>query len=73
MTDIQRKGIEILNGIMDGSRKFSEDDYFFLMSFIIDRPQEIAVPTPYPVIQPWVPPTVQPWYGQRYEITCKAE
>ena len=78
MTEQQRKAIEILNGIkseqkLDGEQVISEDDYFFLLSFIIDKPQEITVPAPYPVIQPWQPPTIQPYYGQRWEITCKAE
>ncbi len=78
MTEQQRKAIEILNGIkseqkLDGEQVISEDDYFFLLSFIIDKPQEISVPTPYPVIQPWQPPTIQPYYGQRWEVTCKMQ
>ena len=78
MTEQQRKAIEILNGIkneqkLDGEQVISDDDYFFLLSFIIDKPQEISVPTPYPVIQPWQPPTIQPYYGQRWEVTCKVD
>lgn len=81
MTEQQRKGIEILNNLKaskwaDGTPVISDDDYFFLMSFIIDKPQEISVPTPYPVtlpVQPWQPPSIQPLYGQRWEITCKVE
>ena len=58
MTEQQRKAIEILNGIkneqkLDGEQVISNDDYFLLLSFIIDKPQEIGVPTPHPVIQPW--------------------
>lgn len=78
MTEQQRKGIEILNDLKankydDGTPVISDDDYFFLLSFIIDKPQEICVPTPYPVIQPYQPPTIQPLYGQRWEVTCKVE
>lgn len=78
MTEQQRKAIEILNGIkneqkLDGEQVISDDDYFFLLSFIIDKPQEISVPIPYPVIQPWQPPTIQPYYGQRWEVTCKMQ
>lgn len=77
MTEQQRKAIEILNGIkneqkLDGEQVISDDDYFFLLSFIIDKPQEITV-APYPVIQPWQPPTIQPYYGQRWEVTCKMQ
>jgi hypothetical protein len=58
MTEQQRKAIEILNGIkneqkLDGEQVISDDDYFFLLSFIIDKPQEITV-APYPVIQPFI-------------------
>ena len=59
MTEQQRKAIEILNGIkneqkLDGEQVISDDDYFFLLSFIIDKPQEITV-APCPVIQPFQP------------------
>ena len=75
MTDQQRKAIEILNDIkneqkLDGEQIISDDDYFFLLSFIIDKPQEITV-APYPVIQPLQPLT--PCYGQRWEVTCKMQ
>ena len=75
MTEQQRKAIEILNGIkneqkLDGEQIISDDDYFFLLSFIIDKPQEITV-APYPVIQPFQPLT--PYYGQRWEVTCKVD
>lgn len=81
MTEQQRKGIEILNDLKagrydDGTPVISDDDYFFLLSFIIDKPQEISVPTPSPVmvpVQPWLPPTIQPYYGQRWEVTCKMQ
>ena len=77
MTEQQRKGIEILNNLKadksgDGTPFISDDDYFFLLSFIIDKPQEITIPTPYPIIQPWQP-TIQPYYGQRWEVTCKVD
>lgn len=57
MTEQQRKAIEILNGIkneqkLDGEQVISDDDYFFLLSFIIDKPQEITI-APCPVIPPF--------------------
>ena len=75
MTEQQRKAIEILNGIkneqkLDGEQVISDDDYFFLLSFIIDKPQEITV-APYPVFQPFQPLTQ--YYGQRWEVTCKMQ
>ena len=75
MTEQQRKAIEILNGIkyeqkLDGEQVISDDDYFFLLSFIIDKPQEITV-APYPVIQPFQPLT--PYYGQQMEVTCNVK
>lgn len=75
MTEQQRKGIEILNDLKanrydDGTPVISDDDYFFLLSFIIDKPQEITV-APYPVIQPFQPLT--PYYGQHWEVTCKVK
>ncbi len=75
MTDKQRKAIEILNGIkseqkLNGEQLISDDDYFFLLSFIIDKPQEITI-APYPVIQPLQPLT--PYYGQPWEVTCKVD
>ena len=78
MTEQQRKGIEILNDLKanrydDGTPVISDDDYFFLLSFIIDKPQEISVPTPYPVIQPWPSQPLIPYYGQRWEVTCKVD
>ena len=78
MTEQQRKGIEILNGLKanryeDGTPVISDDDYFFLLSFIIDKPQEISIPTPYPVIQPWPTQPLTPYYGQRWEVTCKVQ
>lgn len=77
MTEQQRKAIEILNDLKagrndDGTPVISDDDYFFLLSFIIDK-QEITVPMPYPVIQPWTTQPLAPYYGQRWEITCKME
>ena len=78
MTEQQRKAIEILNGIkneqkLDGEQVISDDDYFFLLSFIIDKPQEITVPTPYPINQPWPAQPLTPYYGQRWEVTCKVD
>ena len=78
MTEQQRKGIEILNDLKanrydDGTPVISDDDYFFLLSFIIDKPQEITVPAPYPVIQPWPLQPLTPYYGQRWEVTCKVD
>ena len=84
MTEQQRKGIEILNNLKagkheDGTPMLSDDDYFFLMSFIIDKPQEVYVPQVIPQVVPqWpLPGTTQPMWGpdhfQRWEITCKAE
>lgn len=66
MTDQQRKGIEILNEIKS-KNNISDDDYYFLLSFIIDGPTYLPqiVPVPYQ------PPIIQPYYGQQYEVTCK--
>lgn len=75
MTEQQRQGIEILNRIRadvkdDGTPVISEDDYFHLLSFIIDRHQETQyvtqiVPAPYPS-------PILPYYDcQRWETTCK--
>jgi hypothetical protein len=77
MTEQQRKAIEILNGlrepmVLSEERAISDDDYFFLLSFIVDKPQEITVPTPYPVIQPLPYQPLTPFYGQRWEVTCSA-
>ena len=78
MTEQQRKAIEILNGIkseqkLDGEQVISDDDYVFLLSFILDKPQEISIPTLYPVIQPWPSQPLTPYYGQRLEVTCKVD
>ena len=78
MTEQQRKAIEILNHlraplVLSEDSAIDDDEYFFLLSFIIDKPQEIRVTTPYPVIQPYQPPAIQPLYGQRWEVTCKVE
>ena len=78
MTEQQRKAIEILNGIRDernekGLRIINDDDYYFLLSFIIDKPTEITVPAPYPVIQPWQTQPLEPFYTRRFEITCKVD
>ena len=76
MTEQQRKAIGILNQlhspmVLSEEEALKDDDYFFLLSFVIDKPQEISVPTPYPVIQPWSPQPLTPYYGQRWEVTCK--
>lgn len=78
MTEQQRKGIEILNDLKarkseDGTPVISNDDYFFLLDFIINKPQETIVPAPYPVIQPWPSQPLTPYYGQRWEVTCKMQ
>lgn len=77
MTEQQRKAIEILNSlrepmILSEERALSEDDYFFLLSLIIDKPHEVYIPQPSPNITPW-PPSIQPYYGSRWEVTCKPE
>lgn len=51
MTPQQRKAIEILNVLRSEDQVISEDDYFFLMSFIIDQPTEVTR-APIPPIQP---------------------
>ena len=76
MTEQQRKAIEILNHlraplVLSGDSAIDDDDYFCLLSFIIDKPQEISVPTPYPVIQPWPAQPLTPIYGQWWEVTCE--
>ena len=76
MTEQQRKAIEILNSLhspmyLSEEKALEDDDYFFLLSFIIDRPQEIHIPQPYPVIpQQWPPEPIQPYYGNRFNVTC---
>ena len=76
MTEQQRKGIEILNNLRaekfdDGTPILSGDDYFFLLSFIVDKQNEVQyVPQIVPTIWPANP--VSPLYGQRWEITCSA-
>lgn len=76
MTEQQRKGIEILNNIKaekfdDGTPILSDDDYFFLLSFIVDKQQEVQyVPQVVPTVWPTNP--ISPLYGQRWEITCSA-
>lgn len=59
MTEQQRKGIEILNNLKaekfdDGTPILSDDDYFFLLSFIVDKQNEVQ----------YVPQTVRR-YGQQ--------
>lgn len=72
MTEQQRKAIEILNSIkeqkhIDGSGNrvsvISEDDYFFLLSFIIDKQETVVYPWTQPYM-PWTSPIVT------YETTC---
>jgi hypothetical protein len=76
MTEQQRKGIEILNNLKaekfdDGTPIISDDDYFFLLSFIVDKQNEVQyVPQIVPTIWPTNP--ISPLYGQRWEITCSA-
>ena len=76
MTEQQRKGIEILNNLKaekfdDGTPIISDDDYFFLLSFIVDKQEVQYVPQVVPTVWPGLPST-QPLYGQRWEITCSA-
>ena len=73
MTEQQRKGIEILNNLKaekfdDGTPILSDDDYFFLLSFIVDKQNEVQyVPRIVPQIVPTNP--VTPLNG-RWEVTC---
>lgn len=77
MTEQQRKGIETLNNLKaekfeDGTPILSDDDYFFLLSFIVDKQHEVQyVPQIVPTIWPTDP--VSPLYGKRWEITCSAK
>ena len=80
MTVQQRKAIGILNNLRtekndDGTPVMSEDDYFFLLDFVIRAQEDVrfvpqVIPTQWPL-----PGTVQPYYEQpgiqRWEITCK--
>ena len=74
MTEQQRKVIEILNNLKtkrfdDGTPALSDDDYFFLLSFIVDKQNEVQyVPQIVPTIWPTNP--VSPLYGRRWEVTC---
>jgi hypothetical protein len=75
MTEEQRKAIDLLNSIkgvqrLDGEPAISEDDYFFLLSFIVDRQRDIYVPTPYPVMPAFPYEPLTPYYGQKWEVTC---
>ena len=75
MTEQQRKGIEILNNLKvekfdDGMPILSDDDYFFLLSFVVDKQEVQYVPQVVPTI--WLTNPVSPLYGQRWEITCSA-
>ena len=76
MTEQQRRAIEILNNLKagkydDGTPVINDDDYFLLLSFIVDRQTEIQyVPTVVPHIYPDV---IQPYYLQRFDVTCKNE
>ena len=80
MTEQQRKGIEILNNLKagrydNGTPIISDDDYFFLLSFIVDKQHEVQyVPQYVPQVVPTIWPTSpnSPLYGQRWEITCSA-
>lgn len=71
MTEEQRKAIELLNSIkneqkLDGEQIISEDEYYFLLDFIIDGPKIV---TP-PVIQPMLPQPLTPYYSQQWNTTC---
>ncbi len=76
MTEQQRKGIDILNNLKaekfdDGTPILSDDDYFFLLSFIVDKQNEVQyVPQIVPTIWPTNP--ASPLYERRWEITCSA-
>ncbi len=75
MTEQQRKAIEILNKlhapmVLSEEKAIEDDDYFFLLSFIIDKPQETYY---YPVIQTWPSQPLTPYYGQPWEVTCKVD
>ena len=77
MTEQQRKAIEVLNNLRDqeglNGSVISEDDYFLLLSSIIDKPQKITVPAPYPGIQLCPLQPLTPLYGQQWETICKAQ
>ena len=73
MTEQQRKAIEILNSlrepmILSEERALSEDDYFYLLSFIIDKPHDLYIPTPCPNITPWPSQNAIIINGTTYEL-----
>lgn len=75
MTEQQRKAIEILNNIkneqkLDGEQIINDDDYFFLLSFIIDKSQEITV-APCPAFPQFH--TLTPYYDHQLEVTGKVD
>ena len=71
MTDEQRKAIRILNRLrdtrIDGDSMLDDNDYFFLMSFVICRREVEYVPI-YPTY-PTFPPSVDPYYQYKYTTT----
>lgn len=73
MTEQQRKAIRILNRIRQNwtdkdEQMLSDDDYFFLMSFVICQQQQVEYVPIYPMY-PTFPPTVDPYYQFKYTTT----
>ena len=67
MTEQTRKAIELLNKIKD-TKAIEEDDYFFLLGMIIDRPQVELIPyTPYPSYP--TSPSIDPIYHCPWRVT----
>lgn len=68
MTQEQRKAIEILNSIKDGKKEdgkpvINDDDYYLLMSFVINK-EVVCVPQ----IPPYEP--IKPFYVDEWKVTC---
>ena len=73
MTQNQRKAIEILNRIRQSSEAESlltEDEYYFLMDFVVGNEQTTFIPyTPY-TPTPYTP--IEPYYDwKNWKITCE--
>lgn len=67
MTPYQRRAIEILNGLKSEGH-LNEDDYFFLMDFIVKDSQVMYVP----YIQNSYTDTSRPLEPEHeFKITCK--
>lgn len=82
MTDKQKEAIMLLNSIkatptVSGEAIMTDEQYFTLLEFIVDKPEKEYVPHVIPQVVPFewpFPGITSPTYSpQRWEITCKKE